>query len=675
MTPDLFTLKSTAFVLWRPHRPHPVPRLVIGEFVPGNPPSLGARREVDLEPFAGQTDLWGIAADRCGLSDGRVYHYWFEVTDSSPFRDGRRISCTDPIAFTVDWRLLADPLPPPYDADDQDPAAVVKFESGRLVACDPTGEIVAPVPPIETVRARPNNRLVVYELPTAWTRTNVHGNPQIGVGTFRDVLSLVQPAAEAANFATVPALRAGRSHLQELGVNALELLPIADSFVEREWGYATSNYFAPDHDLGFPVGHSSPSPAADLAALVAACHEAGIRFIIDVVMAFGTRGPMESVNFPDFHVDPRLSPGDPETQQSGGQGTRDGFGGRLWRYARPLPGYDPVTGAAGVLFPARQLMKAFLLRWLADFGVDGIRMDSVNNVANWDFVQEYKDLARRVWIDRGGRPDRFLVVGEELSVPLALLEQNRLDGLWNEDFKRMVRNAILGRNDDEEASFEGTVRKLIDCRLLGFRDGAEAVNYLGSHDVEGFRNERLFDFLRNNGIVFTEERIKLAFVCLLTAVGIPMIFAGDEFADEHDLAVTHPPKQRDAVNFERLNEPFRRRVFDHVARLVKFRAASDALSVNDVAFIHADFTPGRRVVAWRRGQPGMDEVIVVANFSDFVTENPTSPQAEYRVAGWPPPRPGKGWREVTQDRVVPDEWAGREPLFAWEAKVYARVDG
>ena len=76
----------------------------------------------------------------------------------------------------------------------------------------------------------------------------------------------------------------------------------------------------------------------------------------------------------------------------------------------------------------------------------------------------------------------------------------------------MVRNAILGRNDDEEPSFEWTVRKLIDCRLLGFRDGAQAVNYVGSHDVEGFRNERLFNFLQNNGIVFTEERIKLAFV-------------------------------------------------------------------------------------------------------------------------------------------------------------------
>ena len=57
-------------------------------------------------------------------------------------------------------------------------------------------------------------------------------------------------------------------------------------------------------------------------------------------------------------------------------------------------------------------MKAYLLRWMADFGVDGVRMDSVNNVANWDFVQEFKDLARQTWaVERGPPDDRFLVVG------------------------------------------------------------------------------------------------------------------------------------------------------------------------------------------------------------------------------------------------------------------------
>jgi pullulanase len=675
-TAHLFALKRTAFVLWRPHQTATPPRLVIGRFAAGNPPALADRLDLDLEETPAHPDLWRIDASRCGLIEGQTYHYWFEVTDSSPFRDGRRILCTDPTACTVDWRLLADRLPAPYTTDDQNPAAVVKFEGGLLVPCDPDGAVVHPAPPIAADAAPPNNRTVIYELPTAWTRRNVHGDPQVGVGTFRDVLALIDQAAEGANFADVEALAPGHRHLVDLGINALELLPPADSFVDREWGYATSNYFAPDHDLGFPDGHVVPTPNADLRDLVAACHARGIRFFADMVMAFGTRAPMENVNFPEFHIDPRFAPDDPDTQQSGGQGIRDGFGGTLWRYGRTADTYDPVSGLRATIVPARQLMKACVLRWMTDFAIDGIRMDSVNNVANWDFVQELKDLARAAWRDRGGSDATFLVAGEELSVPLDLLRQGRLDALWNEDFKRMVRNAVLGRNDDEEPSFEWTVRKMIDCRLLGFADAAQAVNYVGSHDVEGFRNERLFNFLENNGIAFKEERIKLAFVCLLTAVGVPMIFAGDEFADEHDLGVAHPPKQLDAVDFERVQEPFRRRVFTHVARLVRLRTTSDALALNDTRFIHADFEDGKRVVVWQRGAPeSRHQVIVVANFSDFTTANAGSPSAEYRVPNWPATPDGMKWREVTQERDVPAEWAGREPIFAWEAKVYALVDG
>jgi hypothetical protein len=52
-------------------------------------------------------------------------------------------------------------------------------------------------------------------------------------------------------------------------------------------------------------------------------------------------------------------------------------------------------------------------------------------------------------------------------------------------------------------------------------------------------NERLYNYLDFNGVAFKEKQIKLAFACLLTAVGIPMILAGDEFADEHDIDIFH----------------------------------------------------------------------------------------------------------------------------------------
>jgi pullulanase len=672
LSAHLFTLKRTAFVLWRPRKTASAPKLVIGQFQAGNPNTLAGRQEFELSQAADQPDLWHIGASACGLLDGRVYHYWFEVIDSSIFRHPQqRILCTDPTAFTVDWRLRAPLLPAPYSDDDRQPAGVTMFQGGELVSCDPGGETSGSAQRIARDATAPNNRLVIYELPTSWTSRNPHGDSQVGVGTFRDVIALVDRNAAAINFAGIPALEPGRSHLEELGVNAIELLPPADSFVDREWGYATSNYCAPDHDLGLPIDHFSPTPNRDLKNLVAACHAGKIRFFADMVMAFATRGPYEHINFEDFHIDPEREPRDPDAMQSGNQGTRDGFGGRLLRYSFQTDSYDPLTGGRRSLFPAREWMKAYLVRWMEDFAIDGIRMDSVNNVANWDFVQEFKDLARGTWRDAGGADDQFLVVGEELSVPLELVTQNRLDGLWNEEFKRMLRFALLGKNSEKEPSFEWTVRKIIDCRLLGFADGAEAINYVGSHDVGGFQNERLYNFLNNNGVFETEQRIKLAFACLMTAVGIPMIFAGDEFADEHDLSTAHPPKQRDAVNFERADEPFRRRVFQYVARLVKFRTSSDALAVNDTDFIHVDFNDGKRVLVWQRGRPGIDNLVaVVANFSDFGTPHAGSPDAEYVVRSWPATPDGKRWREITQEREVPREWIGREPIFPWEAKVY-----
>jgi pullulanase len=673
---DLLQRKRIRFVLWRPGITNPPPALVIGTFRAGNPPSFQLLNRFDLAPSPVSADLWEVAAAACGLVDNRVYHYWFEVTNANPKTPSpARILCTDPTASTVDWRLRAPLLPPPFIEDDRGPAAVVKWRDDELVPCDPGGDEPGweNDPRLDGLPA--NNHLVIYELPTRWSRIETEGSVSIAGGTFRDVLALVERTAAPTNFAGVAALARGEAYLEDLGVNALELLPPADSFVDREWGYATSNYFAADFDLGFPKGHASPTASADLVALVTACHSHGLRFFADAVMAFATRYTYRYVNFLDFHV--HRGTGDPE------EDARDDFGGDLFKYNFWTDAYDPIAGGTARLVPARRLMLTCLARWMLDFRIDGIRLDSVPNIMNWDFVQEYKDLARTVWRSRWvaqGLPaedadEHFLVVGEDLAVPIDLLRQHRLDGLWNEEFKRMVRYAIMGQNDQKEPSFEWTVRKLIDCRLLGFADGAQAINYVTSHDVEGFRNERLYNLLNNNGVWETERRIKLAFVCLMTAVGVPMIFAGEEFADQHDLPVVHPQKQIDPVNFDRLQDPWRRRVSEYVARLVRFRARSGALAVNDTEFIHVDFEEGKRVLAWRRGRPGVDDpVVVVANFSDFETARPFDPASEYRVSNWPTTQGGRRWREITQDRDVPPAWAGREPVFPWEAKVYALTE-
>ncbi len=670
---DILERKATAFLVWRPKPGAPAPVLVIGRFAAGNPPTLAAEQRFPLAPVPPFDDLFAVAAAECRLLDGSVYHYWFEVTDTAPGRPpDSRVLATDPFAWTVDWRLRAPPLPPPYGPNDRQPAAVVLWRGGRLRPCDPGGETADAGPEPGSDALPPNNRLVIYELPTAWSRTASPGDLGIGVGSFRDVLSLIDPARAGANFDDLAVTAPGRAYLAELGVNALELLPPADSFYKREWGYDTSHYLAPDAELGFPQDFTSSTANRDLGALVRACHRAGMRFFLDAVMAFATHEPWQTIAFDDFCIaDPRAAPDDPDSRNSRPEhGFRDGFGSVLWRYARPARGYDPVSGAAlDPLYPARQFMLVYATRWVADFGIDGVRIDSVENVANWDFVQAFSDHVRAAFAARRGPdPDaRVLVVGEELSDPLALLTQGRLDGLWNYHFSGLVRSAVLGGGD----GFEGAVRRMVDCRTLGFADGAQAVNYITSHDVEGLWNMRLRDFLLRSGVPEAElfRRIKLAFACLLTAVGIPMILAGEEFADQHDRFDAHGEvnqdggKQVDPVNFSRATEPERADLLAYVSRLVKLRASHPALGRNDTRFLQVDLAEGKRVFAWLRGDAA-DPVIVVANFSAWGTADPFGPGAEYVVPGWP----SGAWREVTRDRAAPR--AGREPLFPWEAKVY-----
>jgi pullulanase len=150
---DLLQRKQTDFVLWHPKSSANTPALVIGQFQPGNPPSLANQQRFPLATVAGFPDLFAIPAANCNLTNGQVYHYWFEADDSNPARTPpQRVLCTDPIAFTVDWRLLAPRMSAPFTADDRQPAAVIKFRGGRLVPADPAGEetispaILAPPP-------------------------------------------------------------------------------------------------------------------------------------------------------------------------------------------------------------------------------------------------------------------------------------------------------------------------------------------------------------------------------------------------------------------------------------------------------------------------------------------------------------------------------------------------
>jgi NAD-dependent SIR2 family protein deacetylase len=118
--------------------------------------------------------------------------------------------------------------------------------------------------------------------------------------------------------------------------------------------------------------------------LVRACHTSSIRYIYDAVMAFSDQDAYRTANFLDFHVQWGADPPDPE------QDGRDGFGGDLWKYAYLANTFDPVSGATGQSYPGRQHMLTHMNWWVSYYHLDGYRLDSVNNVDNYDFINQFR---------------------------------------------------------------------------------------------------------------------------------------------------------------------------------------------------------------------------------------------------------------------------------------------
>ena len=320
------------------------------------------------------------------------------------------------------------------DATEQSPqpAAVIRHDGGQLVACDPGGETATFAEPDAPDKLPPNNRLVIYELPTAWA---LDSTPQRARPRDRDVPRRRCAGRRAASEARIsPACpcsaRAGPISA-DLGVNALELLPPADSFYKREWGYGTSHYLAPDHDLGYPEGNLSPTANRDLARLVDACHRKGIRFFVDVVMGFAKEEPYKSIDARRFlYRRSGADPDDPDALTSGRAATdvaksATALAARFVRYAKPSPRTTRSPGRCGRLAGAAADARRSRCGGCSDFRVDGIRHRQRRERRQLGFragVQGSRPRAvagalerRRARCRATGPTARFLVVGEELD--------------------------------------------------------------------------------------------------------------------------------------------------------------------------------------------------------------------------------------------------------------------
>ena len=330
--------------------------------------------------------------------------------------------------------------------------------------------------------------------------------------------------------------------LAELGVTAIELMPLAQFPGERNWGYDGVLPYAPHASYGSPE---------QLKHLIDSAHAHGLAVMLDVV--YNHFGP---------------------------------DGNYLGQYAQDFFQEDVHTPwGAGIDFERREVRDFFLdnaLMWLLEYRFDGLRLDAVHAIDNPGFLQE---LAQRVRQQVGGERHVWLVLENELNQ--ASLLKEHFDAQWNDDFHNVLHVLLTGETDAYYSDFaEQPTAQLARCLGEGFiyqgdttRHGhargepsgdlppSAFVAFLQNHDQVGNRalGERLHQLC-------SPQALKAATALLLLCPMIPMIFMGDEvnaaepflfFTDHHgelaqavregrrnefaDFAAFHDPEQRERI--------------------------------------------------------------------------------------------------------------------------------
>jgi maltooligosyltrehalose trehalohydrolase len=327
--------------------------------------------------------------------------------------------------------------------------------------------------------------------------------------------------------------------LAEMGVTAIELMPLAQFPGERNWGYDGVLPYAP---------HSSYGTPEQLKHLIDSAHEHGLAVILDVV--YNHFGP---------------------------------DGNYLGQYAASFFQEDVHTPwGAGIDFERREVRDFFLdnaLMWLLEYRFDGLRLDAVHAIDNPGFLQE---LAQRVrqQVDTGRHV--WLVLENELNQ--ASLLKHDFDAQWNDDFHNVLHVLLTGETDAYYSDFaQDPTAKLARCLGEGFiyqgdttRHGhargepsgglppTAFVAFLQNHDQIGNRalGERLHQLC-------PPQALKAATALLLLSPMIPLMFMGDEanaaepflfFTDHHgELAeAVREGRRNEFADFAAFHDPERR---------------------------------------------------------------------------------------------------------------------
>jgi malto-oligosyltrehalose trehalohydrolase len=354
---------------------------------------------------------------------------------------------------------------------------------------------------------------------------------------------------------TFPGVTEGLDYLVDLGVTAIELMPIAAFPGRRNWGYDGVLPFAPDASYGRPE---------DLKALVRAAHERGLMVFLDVVYNhFGPEGNYLHLYAPRFFTERHQTP---------------------WGAGINFDGED-----------SREVRDFFIhnaLYWLDEYRLDGLRLDAVHAIADNSDPDILVELAESVR-EGPGRQRRVHLVLENDNNAARYLAR-RADGIprwyaaqWNDDFHHVLHLITTGERDGYYVDYvEEPMRRLGRCLAEGFafqgeasvfRNGAHRgepsgslpplafVNLLQNHDQVGNRafGERMTEMA-------SPQALRAALTILLMAPSPPLIFMGQEFmtpspflyfcdfGDDLAGSVTEG-RRREFARFERFADPHARK--------------------------------------------------------------------------------------------------------------------
>jgi maltooligosyltrehalose trehalohydrolase len=292
------------------------------------------------------------------------------------------------------------------------------------------------------------DELVLYEL---------HVGTFSGQGTFDGV---------------IPRLRA----LRELGVTAIELMPVATFPGDRGWGYDGLYTSAPHPSYGGPDG---------LARLVDAAHREGLGVVLDVVYNHVGPGNEALRAFAPY------------------------FTGRFGH----TPWGDALDFAeAGVREWAIQNAEL----WVRDYRIDGLRLDAVHAVRDDSPVHLLAELAERV---RAVSPDA-LVISEMGAPDFRPLREWGHDAMWLDSLHHALHVALTGEREGYYAEFDGSMARI--AAELRRPEGPRIVAAAQNHDQVGNRalGERLPDAKR-----------RVAAAVVLFSTFTPLLFQGEEYGE------------------------------------------------------------------------------------------------------------------------------------------------